>query len=346
MVISKLDQTRPFEWPLYSPHANMLVKAFSSCIVDSIMLALTAALILGSGDVYLQFAKAFSQRRSDESQAKPDPAIERAMDLMIEAQRKTPKADLGERFRKAIHAAPDGMDASPLPTDYASLDVGGQRVGGVTFVTARMGAVTRTRAHRADGSSVRLPAEFLWNCPWDVRFRLLPSGMIFTDEWQIEDAGGHEGIRAVWLRTHGSSAKIVGTFAGDTTLDDGEAVLHGNTIQITTIDAPEALSVTGSTSVFERKTTFDCSGRRPIRVRVALEQLELRAIDRAFVLARHAKHPTASQNLLRSHWPEPDDLDDSKIHTGARVVDASGLRFRLRHRKIGLPVVVSVSRIR
>lgn len=285
----------------------------------------------------------------------PDQAIENDLDLMLKSAARLLKEGVGPNLvqsqieascEHAIGASSDSRDDNWQAVDeYGNISLSAESVEGLRFITARMGAATKTVAFDHLWRTIELPVEFAWNLPWDSEFRALPNGMILVNEWRIEAAGFREDVRLIWLRVHNRKTTSVGRFQGVSSLDCLPPKVRGNRVELTTVDEPKTFIVSDADTTFMRFWSWDCSGERPCLTRNRELQRGLRAVDDAIWQSWHARRPTSLQRRIRQLYPEADDSGDHKEWRQGRkgvVTLGNDWQFQLRYDETDTPRVVSV----
>jgi hypothetical protein len=303
----------------------------------------------GSGQM-AQFQAAYAARRSDTPDSKPDPAISRAMDILIGVVRDALKQNPGatgkqvdswvEPFARAL--APNEEDLPPID-EYRVVIMHVASGNGIHFIVAGMGALTRTVAYDSRWQRIDLPKEYAWNTPWNPWPKLLPCGLWLMDSDSIQAAGNRVALRLGWLKIEGRRATKVGQFEAEVVIDYSQAQVRGNRVTAHTVDNPHTFFVSAADPTFERFTTWDCSRGKPKVVRVELKQQSLRAVDEAIYAAWRAKHPTQLQQRIRKLWPDASMLNlwmEKRLANGLiRVTIEDSVSFDLRKGHGGYRVV-------
>jgi hypothetical protein len=297
-----------------------------------------------------EFRRLYDQRRPGGPSNRPDPAVARDLDMMIDSAFRLLKVgvsrgDVENQIEAACEHSIGGADwgYSDVP---GAISLHADSIGGFRFIVARMGPVTRMAVIDRHWKRISLPTELLWNYPWEPSVRRLPSGMILVSEIGIiPSEGARDGVRLVWLAMRHGAFRRAGSFEGDTTLDYTEPIVRGNRVKLTTVDDPKTFAVTSSMATLQHDRTWDCSRNRLKLIRDDPLQPGLRLADRTIWEARHKKHPTTRQLRIKTLWPEDDgSLDCSEKWYGRKsvVIVGTSIRFDLRYNSQGKPIIVRV----
>ncbi|MDR3692103.1 MAG: hypothetical protein P4L46_22170 [Fimbriimonas sp.] len=279
----------------------------------SLALAAMASGTPGSPDV-ARFAASCKVRYSDYPDKRFDPGISAALETVIDdvVSRAKFEPNPSDRqinswlqpFLHAIHAEDtNGYDSN----DFRGLGAEVYRVGTAHIVVARMGAVTRSVAFDAGWAPIRLPKSYFWNSPWKPWFRMLPCGLVFSEEVSIQSTGTRVGIHLEWLRFEGRCAVRISHFNGRTRLDDLPVQVRGNRVSVQTADRVRAFFDYPSIVLFPRASTWVCSKLGAHLVESVPGNLALRAFDRALAQAWSARRPSRLQREIRRVFPRDPD---------------------------------------
>jgi len=248
------------------------------------------------------FKDAYAHRKADCPREKPDPAIVKAMDILIERIERTPKnADVAKvlaPFAKTIAR----KDASS--TEYANVGGSISRGYGRQAIAVWMGGVSRMRVFDvATGKPVPLPKIFDWQDGYDTIPTILPGGKIVVDSPGIRDAGARYDYRVWFLSTKANALKTVKRLEGTVCLDDpGDRFkLHGHTLVLDTFDDPKSFNISQSQPLFRRVMTYDLSGAVPTLRKTSFDDPTLKAVDDW--IARAVRSPkTGLQRRVAKTW--------------------------------------------
>lgn len=266
------------------------------------------------------------------NQSDEDPAIERALALLtdfvtsnLRRNWKANNPEIGRWLTPFQSAIDPKLTKDLLFSDPRFIEVTVDRVHGYTFLVGQMGDLSRTLAFDPSHHAVPLPKEFNWNPQWLPHPQPLPNGYILLNEYSMPSEGNCIPIRFVWLKPNVGKLKIVGTFAGMTTLDYGDPIYRGTRMTLKTEDSPLVLEQMAAEFVLERDTTWECSPHGFRRIRSVPKQLALRSVDHAIFNAWHAKRRTPLQSRICHLYPpgqpvEMDEWSESRSRSGLTLV--------------------------
>ena len=271
-----------------------------------------------SNSVVTAFKNDFHLRRSDSPTSWIDPAISKALDILIYTgySNFNSKSRATEAQKRAwVKPFEDAIrfpgQPEPMATEFRSLSVDVTLTGGYKFVVARMGAVTRTAMFDLHGHRLNLPAKFNWNSPWDVSVQSLKNGVLLFDEYTIQAASMWLSRRWEFLKVSGNRVSMVGRFEGPSTLDAPETEIEGSRAAVYTLANPRTFISHGF--VLGRRTVINTS-RAHIQVAgTEFLQPELQAVDQAIDRAWKAKLKSSLQAKVVRLWPRQPDLENVEM---------------------------------
>ncbi len=304
-----------------------------------VLLALAALAPQGVSHAVSEFKSACHIRASDYPGYKRDPAIDRALNILVDyvaAQWKAhPDADAKvvdawlEPFQRAMPAGPTG----PPPSGYSSFYVSTYALVGGRLLVAYMGSVTKLRMVDSAWRPLALPRRFDWFSEWNPIPQVLSNGCMLLVEDSTFAEGNRVPERLELLCIRGHQAHVFGPLQGETTLDVMQPRVIGNQVTVDWLDDPRSFETYPFQLFFERYRTWACTPTGFHLLRSKADQLAMRSLDAAIHRAWISKSPSALQRRIRRFWPRPRNEDqrfDEILDEWSQSVLPNGLiRFRL-----------------
>jgi|GEM_PF-3209276 len=264
------------------------------------------------------FQDAFALRKAEFPSEKPDAAIQKAMDILIDKLRKdTTGNSTIDDVAKILNPFTRAVQREEVfSTSYASIGGAVSRGFGRVAVGVRMGAASRMRVFSAaSGKPVPTPKEFDWQYQYDSNPILMSGGKVVVDSPGIQDAGVRYGYRVWVLNTAADGIKVAKRLDGVWTLEDetnGHMSLEGTTLTLSTIDDPKTFLTTSPERLFTRITTYDLSTPIPTRLKSDAKDPIFRQLDDWMYHAIKSPSTDLEKRFQKAFGPTPKAADFNK----------------------------------
>lgn len=265
------------------------------------------------------FQNAFALRQSEMATAKLDPGVAKAMDILIEKLRRDTDGNTSaEEVTKMLNPYSRAVSTEEVfPTTYASLGASISRGMGKIAIGVRMGAVSRLRVfNAATGKPVAVPKAFDWQYQYHANPIILSGGKVLVDSPAIQDAGVRYTYRVSFLNPGPNGYTLARQLTGIWTLGDegdGHLSIGGDTMTLSTIDAPKSFITTSPERLFTRVTTYDLGGTAPRSTKTEVKEPTFRALDDWMAAAMKAPKTELEKRFVKAYGKEPRILETWSI---------------------------------